>query len=84
MTQTLRNIKVQVPILKDAASIYTPSVYKMFEKKYLNGLRWEVEEQSNVKTVKNYCVFNGKGVGTLLLMIQVMNALLVAAKSLSL
>ncbi|KAJ8617285.1 hypothetical protein MRB53_013471 [Persea americana] len=60
MTQTLPTIKVQVPILMHAATVYTPSVYKMFEKEYLNGLSWQVEEQGDVGTTKNYCVFNEK------------------------
>lgn len=61
MTQTLPNSKVPVLILKHAAHVYTPSIYKMFKAEYINGLGWQVEETSDVGTMMRYCVFNAKG-----------------------
>ena len=48
MTQTLPTLIVDFPILKYTVQVYTPTIYKMLEAKYLNGLSWQVQESSNV------------------------------------
>lgn len=61
MTQTLPKNHVEVPISKHAAHVYTPSIYKMFETEYLDGLSWQIKEMNVFRTVRRYCVYNEKG-----------------------
>eukprot|EP00268_Persea_americana_P048001 TRINITY_DN5037_c1_g1_i3.p1 TRINITY_DN5037_c1_g1~~TRINITY_DN5037_c1_g1_i3.p1 ORF type:complete len:852 (-),score=138.98 TRINITY_DN5037_c1_g1_i3:305-2860(-) len=61
MAQSSPHTKLPVSILKHAADVYTLKIFKMFETEYANGLDWQVEETSDVGTMKKYFVFNQKG-----------------------
>ncbi|KAJ8646042.1 hypothetical protein MRB53_007790 [Persea americana] len=61
MTQSSPKVIVPVDILTHASSVYTPKMFEMFQTEYVNGLNCIVKGCTEVRAVKKYEVFDGKG-----------------------
>ncbi|RWR82329.1 protein FAR1-RELATED SEQUENCE 5-like protein [Cinnamomum micranthum f. kanehirae] len=61
MTQSLPKVILPVDILTHASSVYTPKIFEMFQTEYVSSLNHIVKGCSEVGSVKNYEVADGKG-----------------------